>query len=86
MPDAKPNAALMEQQAAEIERLRAVAEQLRSAMIDQHELAEHWYDGDCGPCTEAFDHLNAALACDQYRAWQKAYRAATDLVIGPVTA
>jgi hypothetical protein len=82
---AAAGAALIEQQAAEIERLRAVATKLRSAMIDQHELAGHWLDSTCESCANAADHGEPAYACDRYTAWQKAYMDATALNIEPVT-
>jgi hypothetical protein len=70
----------------EVERLRAVAWQLHSAMTGQHEAGEHFLDQllgeECVKCAEAADHLDPSLACDDYKSWQKAYVDALRLVIG----
>lgn len=76
---------MTDQLTAEVVRLRAVATQLRSALIDQHELAGHWLDWSCEPCANASDTGDSALACDRYKAWQKSYDHATALNIEPVT-
>ncbi|HEX8348112.1 MAG TPA: hypothetical protein VF657_25785 [Actinoplanes sp.] len=67
---------------AEVERLRAVAWQLRQAMTGQHGFVGHVLAGGCAPCAKAIEEGDPVYACDDYKRWQRTYRDALGCVIG----
>lgn len=69
---------------AEVERLRAVAWQIRDAMVGEHSRVSHFLDiENCKPCVEARDECDGSYSCDEAKAWQAAYSDALGCVIGP---
>ncbi|HEV2929940.1 MAG TPA: hypothetical protein VGW74_14705, partial [Propionibacteriaceae bacterium] len=68
---------------------REVAEQLRWAMIGQHQAAGHRlsvfaFGEECKPCQRAADECDGDLVCEPARKWQAEYEAAMMLPLSTV--
>jgi hypothetical protein len=59
-------------QCDDIEQLRAFAQRVLAAFYASHKQTTHTFErDDCAACTTAYDEMDSAYACDDWKAWQK---------------